>query len=264
VKALRSLSPEKRNALVFLLIFLLGTLATILSLRPQTSYVTKLWEQMHGETGQWHEIAFSPDGEFLITAAETVKVWRAKDGKLVKSFPLNTTPKLPVAKSFAPNGKWLAAYDLTGTVKVWKLPEGRIAKSFKADSGWPLFVAFSPDGEFLAAASYELGVIKVWRVESGELVKSLSLGAYGITDDTDNLAVSPGGEFLAVMTLPYHRLELWHLPTAKKISIIRAPFAIRQFSFSPDGKFLTTLLCGKLAMRSHPAGKFLFKTMSRW
>jgi len=56
-----------------------------------------------------------------------------------------------------------------------------------------------------------------------------------------NLAVSPGGKFLAVMTLSSNpnRLELWHLPAAKKISIIRAPFAIHQFSFSTGGKFLT-------------------------
>jgi len=244
MKALRNLSPEKRNALVFLLIFLLGTLATLLSLRLQTSYVTELWEQTHGED-QWHEIAFSPDGEFLTTAAQTVKVWRAKDGQLVKSFPLNTNPKLPVAKSFALNGKWLAAYDLTGTVKVWKLPEGRIVKSFKADSGWPLFVAFSPDGKFLATASHKIGVVKVWQAESGELVKSLSFKAKGIF----NLAVSPGGEFLAVMfTNPTNptldQFELWHLPTAKKISTVKitsaalTPVCIQQISFSPDGKFL--------------------------
>jgi len=239
VKALRNLSPEKRNALVFLLIFLLGTIATLFSLRPQTSYVTELWEQMHGEQGYSHKIAFSPDGEFLITAAQTVKVWRAKDGKLVKSFPFNPPDAV---KTLAPNGKWLAAYDVNGTVKVWKLPEGKIVKSLKADRGRSLFLAFSPDGEFLATASHELGVVKVWRVESGELVKSLSLGANRVV----NMAVSPGGEFLAVMTFRSlnldDRLELWHLPATKKISIIRAP--ISQFSFSPDGKFLTSVGVG--------------------
>jgi len=264
--------------LVFLLIFLFGTIATILSLRPQTSYVTKLWEQMHGEQGYSHEIAFSPDGEFLITAAKTVKVWRAKDGQLVKSFPLNT---LTAVKTLAPNGKWLAAYDVNGTVKVWKLPEGKIAKSLKADRGRSLFLtfspggkflttarhetlAFSPDGEFLATARHEIiidevkvlaipicEVVKVWRVESGELVKSLSFKAKEIF----NLAVSPGGEFLAVVfTTPTNpildQFELFHLPTAKKISTVKitsaalTPVCIHQISFSPDGKFLIAFGAG--------------------
>jgi len=236
MKALRNLTPEKRNASVFLLIFLFGTIVTILFLRLQTP-VTKIWEQTHGEKGQWHEIAFSPDGEFLITAAETVKVWRAKDGQLVKSFPLNI-PNLYeinlINPIIAPNGKWFVTYNLAGTVKVWKLTEGKVARWFKVDGGWPFCGAFSPDGEFLAAASYELGVVKVWRVESGELVKSLSLG-----DRIVSLAVSPGGEFLAVMLSSNpNRLELWHLPTVKKISTVKVPIIPEWLSFSSDSKFL--------------------------
>ncbi|MEZ8221869.1 hypothetical protein GG496_002039 [Candidatus Fervidibacteria bacterium JGI MDM2 JNZ-1-D12] len=87
MRAWQDLPLEKRNALVILVIFLVALLIAFLTVRPRTSPpIIKLWERMHGDLpGQWHEIVFSPDGKYVISAAQTVKIWWTKDGQLVRS-----------------------------------------------------------------------------------------------------------------------------------------------------------------------------------
>jgi len=239
VRAWQDLPLEKRNALVILVIFLVALLIAFLTVRPRTSPpIIKLWERMHGDLpGQWHEIVFSPDGKYVISAAQTVKIWRTKDGQLVRSFPLTVKDAV---KTLSPDGRWIAIYEKNGAVKLWKMPEGKVIRTFKGERGNSLFLAFSPDGKFLAAASHDLGVVKVWRTGSGDLVRSLSLGANRIL----NLAVSPSGELLGTVMLrldPKLReqtyLELWHLPTGKRLFSVETT-ASNNLSFSPDGVFL--------------------------
>ncbi|MCS7186464.1 MAG: hypothetical protein RMK89_05855 [Armatimonadota bacterium] len=257
MKALRNLPLEKKNALLILVIVLLGFLVALLTLRPQTSPVTKLWERMHGDKpAQWHEIAFSHDGEHVITAAQTVKIWRTKDGQLVRSFPLAVKNAV---KTISSDGRWIATYESNGAVKLWKLPEGKVIRTMKGEKGNSLFLAFSPNGRFLAAASYDLGVVKVWRTENGNLMHSLSLGVNRIL----GLAISPNGKLLATMTDHFNpktkqqdmHLVLWNLPNGKKVFSRKTPVIPTRcyyllppltsiwvdrnvFSFSPKGSFL--------------------------
>ncbi|MEZ8221870.1 WD domain-containing protein, G-beta repeat-containing protein, partial [Candidatus Fervidibacteria bacterium JGI MDM2 JNZ-1-D12] len=133
------------------------------------------------------------------------------------SFPLTVKDAV---KTFSPDGRWIATYEKNGAVKLWKMPESKVVRTLKGERGKVLLLAFSPDGKFLAAASHDLGVVKVWRTGSGDLVRSLSLGANRIL----NLAVSPSGDLLGTVMLrldPKLReqtyLELWHLPTGKRL-----------------------------------------------
>lgn len=137
---------------------------------------------------QDHEIAFSSDGEHIITAAQTVKIWRTKDGQVARSFQIGVRDAI---KAISPDGQWIATYERDGTVQLWRLLEGKIVRTLKGERGISLLLAFSPDGKFLAAGSGALGVVKVWQVEKGELVQSLLLG----TGEIINLAISPSEKF---------------------------------------------------------------------
>ncbi len=257
MRAWQDLPLEKRNALVILVIFLVALLIAFLTVRPRTSPpIIKLWERMHGDLpGQWHEIVFSPDGKYVISAAQTVKIWRTKDGQLVRSFPLTVKDAV---KTLSPDGRWIATYEKNGAVKLWKMPESKVVRTLKGERGKVLLLAFSPDGKFLAAASHDLGVVKVWRTENGELVRTLSIGAKKIL----NLAVSSNGELLGTVVSRFnpklgHRvcLELWYLSTSTRLSSVEMPISLGRcyyllppstsvwmdrasFSFSPDGEFL--------------------------
>ncbi|MFN3422543.1 MAG: WD40 repeat domain-containing protein [Armatimonadota bacterium] len=256
MKAWRKLTLEKRNALVVLVILLVGFSAFLLTIRPEASPVVKLWERTHGDSpSQRHEIAFSSDGEHIITAAQTVKIWRTKDGQMVRSFQIGVKDAI---KAISPDGQWIATYGRDGTVQLWRLLEGKIVRTLKGERGTVLSLAFSPNGKFIAAGSGDLGVVKVWQVERGDLVQSLSLGAGKIT----NLAISPSGEFLAATTLNFNPkqkqqgefLELWHLPTGRRLYSVEMPIRTGRlyllapsssiwvdrfiFSFSPNGEIL--------------------------
>lgn len=251
MKAWRNLILEKRNALVVLVILLIGFSVFLLTTPPKAAPVVKLWERTHEDLPlQDHEIAFSSDGEHIITAAQTVKIWRTKDGQVARSFQIGVRDAI---KAISPDGQWIATYESDGTVQLWRLLEGKVVRTLKGERDTFLLLAFSPDGKFLAAGSHALGVVKVWQVEKGELIQSLLLGAGEVIT---NLAISPSGKFLAVKTSKFNPkqkgefLELWHLSTGRRLYSVEMPIGTGRtllgsvwvgrfnFSFSPDGKFL--------------------------
>lgn len=82
-----------------------------------------------------------------------------------------------------------------GTVALWDVATGREVRWFEAQSAPVLSVAFSPDGQLLASASYTLGRrAEAWRVPftgvTGQVVY-----AVGISPDGHTLA-SAGDEDL--------------------------------------------------------------------
>jgi WD40 repeat protein len=250
MKAWRNLPLEKRNALVIAVTFLFGICFALFVFRWETPPLVKLWERRHeDQPGLTHDIAFTPDGKYIVTAAQTVKVWRVEDGQQVRSFPINVKDSIG---AISPDGRWVATYKIDGTITIWKILEGKIVQTLKSDKGRQgLFLSFSPDGKFLAACSHDLGNVRVWKVDDGKLLRTLPLGANRVF----KLAVSPEGRFLATITLHYpgkQFLSLWDLTNGRKLwqeniswisvgrhYLLPVTWVERfTFSFSPNGRIL--------------------------
>jgi len=247
--AWRNLPLEKRNALVIAIIFLIGICFVLFAFRREGPPLVKLWERQHGDQPGWaHDITFTPNGKHIVTAAQTVKIWRVEDGQQVRSFPINVKDSV---RAISPDGRWIATYKIDGTITVWKLPEGKPMKTLKGDKGQSLHLAFSPESKFLATCSYDLGNIRLWEVDDGKLLKTLPLGANKVI----KLAVSPKGKFLAAITLHYpgqQFLSLWDLPSGRKLwqenisqvsvgryYLLPVTWVERfTFSFAPNGELL--------------------------
>src|SRR5262249_57267662 len=89
-------------------------------------------------------------------------------------------------------GRWLASGGEDATVKLWDLMTGREARTFSGHRNSVMSVAFSPDGELLAAGC--LGrVVIVWKRATGAVVKRL--GYESII--SNSVPFSPPGEWLA-------------------------------------------------------------------
>jgi WD40 repeat protein len=94
-------------------------------------------------------------------------------------------------------------------------------------------ISFSPDGKYLATASWD-HTIRVWDAVTGEEVFR--------TDSAQNIwnvAFSPNGKYLAAAR--YDKIvPLWEVPTGRETIRLVHEANVRAVSFSPDGKYLAT------------------------
>ena len=104
-------------------------------------------------------VAYSPDGLYVATGSgdETIKLWRASDGTLVRS--INAYITRVDAVDFMPDGQYLVSggdrvfgYN-DSTLKLWNVATGELARGFNPGGPTVSSVDVSPDGSLLAAGT---------------------------------------------------------------------------------------------------------------
>jgi WD40 repeat protein len=111
--------------------------------------------------GRVFNVAFTPDGTQIATSVDgEIKLWDVSTGKGGLTFEgWNRF-------SFSPNGKQIAAGTSNSKVKIWDAATGKELLTLTGDTSAILCVAFSPDGEQIAAASWYKFVIVVWDLDT--------------------------------------------------------------------------------------------------
>lgn len=102
-------------------------------------------------------VTYSPDGKYLaVKGAQTVRIWDTSKNQ----FTLEERSDINVhAVVFSPDSKSLAAgfgsFDSpnNGSVKVWEPQGGKLLKIFTGMKGYPLKIAYSPNGKHLYSNS---------------------------------------------------------------------------------------------------------------
>jgi WD40 repeat protein len=234
-------------------------------------------------TGSVNGIAFSPDGERIVTGGSdgTARVWDASDGHVLLDLRGHTGRITSI--SYSPDGVHIATASEDGTARQWSAETGEQLLELRRHSGAVRGVAYSADSSELATAGAD-GTVKTWDARDGRLLSdihghsgvvngtafdpkstriaaanadgtigiwnyqtgALLLTLSGHSGSVNSVAFSPNGKILASASAD-STARLWDTSTGLQIRNMRQPGAAMGVAFSPDGKRLATASSDKTA-----------------
>ena len=136
-------------------------------------------------------VAASPDGSLLaLTHDRSVEV-RDLEGTLLHELPVTSGRVFDLA--FSPDGRWLAAGDLSGTVHVWSREDMSLAGRLRGHTARVASLSFSADSQTLVTGSWDetarLWDLSVLDADPDALIAQVQ-GAWGLGLD-DVLGTEP-------------------------------------------------------------------------
>jgi WD40 repeat protein/predicted Ser/Thr protein kinase len=118
--------------------------------------------------------AWSAHGSRLATCAKypenSVRLWDASTGKLIRTMPGHTNAVMSLA--FSPDEKRLASISSDQTARLWDGETGQLIAVLSGHTGRLTSIAFAPDGSRLVTSSYDR-TMRLWDTTSGELITVL-------------------------------------------------------------------------------------------
>jgi WD40 repeat protein len=159
--------------------------------------------------------------------------WCGSDGRILRGTESHKTWVNGLA--FALNGN-LASASSDGTVKIWDALAGRELLELIGGAGEVRQIAFSPDGNMVAAGN-RYGTARVFRSDDGKELITLR----GLGGDVWSVAFSPDGKTLAATSgdwLKPGQVKLYDTTTWRERAALKHTGEILGVAFAPDGKRL--------------------------
>ena len=181
--------------------------------------------------GSGPSVTFTPNGDNIIFCVGQIKIWNLQRQKW---HQLNIVPVNDYWMALSSDGKFLAS---TGdwnnnTIHLWDVVSGKLLRTLEGHSKRVISLAFSPDGQRLASASYD-NTIKLWDVKTGLLLRTLTgrpghmMGCVAFSPNNNLIASGDGTE-----------IRLWSAQSGQLLQTITPNNRVFALAFSPDGKTL--------------------------
>jgi WD40 repeat protein len=208
-----------------------------------------------GHTDQVTKLKFTPDGTRLVSASHDtwVRVWDM-DGKEIGAFqPTGALdwPSRVMGAGISPDGKLLATAPEDGPVKLWNLATfTKVAELGGTGAYDTSDVAFSPDGQFVAA-DLATGLF-LWKAADGRALLDNNSQINSMA-----FAFSPDGRFLAYANL--YDVVLSSPDGAQVIRTLEGHTSpVWSLVFSPDSSKLVTSDGVEVRIWQVPDGTLLY------
>lgn len=169
-------------------------LAVAASCQDMAIYVldvaTRQVEIFRGATDQVNSVAWAPDGSALASGAWSggVMIWDRATRRPMHTLKAHEGNVLVVV--YSDDGRWLASGGDDGRVRLWDPQTGRAGPVLEGGSRASA-VAFSPDSQFVAAATGD-GVV-IWRLADPTTMRRLGTGPAGAVAFSDDGKTLAGG-----------------------------------------------------------------------
>jgi WD40 repeat protein len=212
---------------------------------------TELWnidqqviEDYLGGGGSMLDLAYSPDGELLITASALSGVWLWNTAMNRVRYVLMEYGDAVGGLAFSPDGTRVAVGLVYGEIHVWDTTTGELVTVLEAPTEYMGRITFSPDGRLLASGSSD-GLIQLWDVQAGSLLASLDGRTSWVSDAAFAPVMLSGEIILASSSWTDSTIRLWHVhedgSAAVKATLESASLEGPTYlAFSPDGSLLAS------------------------
>ncbi len=206
--------------------------------------IIKLWDlkttanprSLKGHEGIIHSIAFSPNGERLISGSwdKTIRLWDINAATELHQFKGKDSI---YSVAFHPNGQLIAAGSFDETITIWDCNTGKLVRTLRGNGMLTVYsVAFSPDGKQIISGDLS-NAVRIWETNTGKS-KLILKGKNDVFGGVFSVAYSPDGHFIASGSGD-ETLSLWHSKTGEKLETLREN-NVRTVAFSPDGRLLAS------------------------
>lgn len=178
-------------------------------------------------------IAFSPDGQVLVSAGEdeVVKFWNPQTGTLLYTLPRNHKHGI-FSLAFRQDGL-LVSGSWDKCINLWDSHQRATKRTLRGHKNPVWSLAFSPDGHILASGADDK-TVRLWCPDTGELINVLEGHKHGVYA----LAFSPDGRILATGSWD-QTIRLWDVGNGKCIKTLKGHKAsVWQLRFTADNQYL--------------------------
>jgi WD40 repeat protein len=216
------------------------------------SGVAHLWDVVTGEEVRQfvhpagmeiYDVAFSPDGKHILTGGPNPgrpiamgQVWDARTGEVTLRLNLPAGDDAIFRVAFSPDGQtMLTSHATPPSVRLWEAGTGKEIRQLIGHTGWVTGAVFSPDGAYIATASFDK-TARLWDAKTGQEIRQF----IGHTDGLWAVAFSPDGETIATASTD-GTARLWDAQTGQELRrFVGHTAGLENVTFSPDGRYIAT------------------------